>query len=241
MNMTNDFLLTLDVDWAPDCVIDYIAEILIEHKVKTTWFVTHESEAINRLKNNSDLFELGIHPNMLTGSTHGKTEDEVLKHIKAILPDAISMRTHGLYQSSMFLAKAASEYGILYDVSLFLPKTSFIQPHFMKFHQSVLYRIPYFWEDDTEMFEDDPLWNISSYSKTKGLKVFDFHPIHIALNTEKFERYTALKKIKPIQSWDLDFIEENSNNGVGARNAFFDLVQILSNNGKHIKDIINTK
>lgn len=133
MNSTTDFILTFDVDWAPDNVIDYVAEILTEHKVKATWFITHESDAINRLSKNSDLFELGIHPNLLNGSTHGKTEDEILKHMKAIVPNAVSMRTHGLYQSTNFLTKAAKEYGILNDVSLFLPKT--------KISKATLYKV----------------------------------------------------------------------------------------------------
>jgi len=239
MNTTTDFFLTLDVDWAPDYVIDYVAEILIAHKVKTTWFITHESDAIHRLSKNSELFELGIHPNMLNGSTHGKTEDEVLKHIKAIVPDAVSMRTHGLYQSSNFLIKAAKEYGILYDVSLFLPKTPCLQPHYIKFDHSLLWRVPYFWEDDSEMFEDDPIWHISDYTQMRGLKVFDFHPIHIALNTEKFERYNALKQIKALKSWDIEFIEEYANKGIGTKNIFLDLVHELTGKGKQIKDIIN--
>lgn len=111
MAPTNDFILTLDIDWAPDFVIEQVARIMIENKVKATWFVTHESEAIERLRENDDLFELGIHPNMLSGSTHGKTEDEVLTHVKKIVPGAISMRTHGLYQTSNFIVKAAKEYG----------------------------------------------------------------------------------------------------------------------------------
>lgn len=239
MNLTTDFILTFDVDWAPDNVIDYVAEILIEHKVKATWFITHESDAIHRLSKNSDLFELGIHPNMLNGSTHGKTEDEILKHIKAIVPDAVSMRTHGLYQSTNFLTKAAKEYGILYDVSLFLPKTQYLKPHYIKFDHSLLYRIPYFWEDDSEMFEDDPIWSISDYTQMKGLKVFDFHPIHIALNTEKFERYNALKKVKALSSWDIDFIEENANKGIGTRNIFLDFVNEMAGKGTQIKNVVN--
>ncbi|HET7110393.1 MAG TPA: hypothetical protein VFI41_05940, partial [Gemmatimonadales bacterium] len=32
---------TLDVDWAPDCVIDHVAEELRQAGVPATWFVTH--------------------------------------------------------------------------------------------------------------------------------------------------------------------------------------------------------
>ena len=240
MNVLNDFVLTLDVDWAPDSVIDEVAEMLIQNEVKATWFITHESDAVQRLKEHSELFELGIHPNMLKGSTHGETEDEVLKHIKEIVPDAVSMRTHGLYQTSNFLAKAAREYGVLYDVSLFLPKAPYLQPHLIKFDRSTLCRIPYFWEDDIEMFESSPNWQILNYFQFPGLKVFDFHPIHVALNTEKFDRYDALKKKKSIRDWDTDFIEEHANKGIGTRNIFFELLNELSGKGKRIKDLIHS-
>ena len=57
--------LTFDIDWAPDWMIEEVASILIEHNVKTTWFVTHASPAIDKLRQMPELFELGIHPNRL--------------------------------------------------------------------------------------------------------------------------------------------------------------------------------
>ena len=90
--------ITLDIDWAPDHVIDRIAAQLIDARVRATWFVTHQSPAIDRLRARPDLFELGIHPNFLNQSTHGETPAEVLAHCMALVPDARSMRTHSLVQ-----------------------------------------------------------------------------------------------------------------------------------------------
>lgn len=236
----NDFVLTLDVDWAPDFAIDYVAQVLLENRVKATWFITHQSEAIERLRENTELFELGIHPNISPGSTQGKTEDEVLAHVMNIVPGAISMRTHRLYQSTEFLVKAATEYGILIDVSLFLPRAACLQPHRLKWYGSSLWRIPYFWEDDSEHFEDEPIWNLSDHRlNDSGLRVFDFHPIHIALNTERFERYDNLKRVRPLKSWDGEFIEAHINRGKGPRSLFLELVHKLSGRGKRIKEIIS--
>ena len=61
-------LLTFDTDWAPDYTIDYVSEKLEKAKIKSTWFITHDSPAIQRLVNNP-LFEVGIHPNFLSNST----------------------------------------------------------------------------------------------------------------------------------------------------------------------------
>ncbi len=65
--------ITLDVDWAPDFMIDAAAQALVDREVKATWFVTHASPAVERLREHPDLFELGIHPNFLAGSSHGAT------------------------------------------------------------------------------------------------------------------------------------------------------------------------
>lgn len=78
----DQFLITLDVDWAPDYMVDYVASILISHRVKATWFVTHESLSVWRLRKRNDLFELGVHPNFLTGSTHGNNSLDVLNHVR---------------------------------------------------------------------------------------------------------------------------------------------------------------
>ena len=46
----------------PDFMIDAVADALRASSVKSTWFVTHPSAAIERLSRRHDLFELGIHP-----------------------------------------------------------------------------------------------------------------------------------------------------------------------------------
>ncbi|MGI8544099.1 MAG: hypothetical protein ACR2MD_11585 [Aridibacter sp.] len=235
----DDYIITLDIDWAPDWAIDSTAQILIEKNVKATWFVTHRSEAVDRLRERSDLFELGIHPNLLGGSTHGKTEDEVLTHIKEIVPEAVSMRTHGLYQSTSFLIKASVKYEILADVSLFLPRSANLVSHQVKWNGAKLRRIPYFWEDDSEMFEEDPIWDLSDNRiNVMGLRIFDFHPIHIALNTKQFSDYENIKQIKPVQDWTPEFIRDYTNKGKGPKQMFCQIADELSNKGRKIKDLI---
>ena len=236
---SRDGVITLDVDWAPDVVIDSVAQILIERRAKATWFVTHASAAIERLAGHRDLFELGIHPNMLPGSTHGRTEDEVMAHMATLVPGAVTMRTHGLYQTSNFLVKAAKDYGILNDVSLFLPRAPHLQPHRINWGGAALWRIPYFWEDDSEMYEDDPIWALSDGRlQVSGLRVFDFHPIHVALNTERFARYDTLKSVRPLQSWDEQFVAEHARHGDGPRRLFIELADALAGKGQRVKDMI---
>lgn len=239
MIVNNDYVITIDIDWAPDFAIDYVAEILIENNVKATWFVTHQSEAIEKLKTREDLFELGIHPNLLENSTHGKTADEVLAHILEIVPGAKSMRTHDLYQSSSFLAKASVDYGIAADLSLFLPRAANLVPHRIKWSGANLWRFPHFWEDDVEMSEDDPIWELSDERlDVPGLRIFDFHPVHIFLNTPKFEYYNDLKQRLPVSQWSANFVAKNVNEGRGPKSIFLELAVELSNKGARVKDLI---
>ena len=58
-------LITLDVDWAPDDVISSVAEILLKNKIKSTWFITHQTPLLHFFRENDNYFELGIHPNFL--------------------------------------------------------------------------------------------------------------------------------------------------------------------------------
>ena len=195
--------LTLDIDWAPDWMIEKVAEMLLKYGVKATWFATHRSKVIEELEKES-LFEIGIHPNLYPDSTHGKTEDEVLLYIRELFPDAISMRTHGLYSNSRFLYKCA-KLGIKIDVSIFIDKGEYLKPFRIYFDDGLsIIRIPFLWEDDIEMNKPSPSWDLSDILQFKGIKIFNFHPVHICLNTPNMKVYAQMKekiysneKIKP--------------------------------------------
>ena len=50
MSELTDCLLTFDVDWAPDFVIESAAAMLRERELRSTWFVTHEAPALALLR-----------------------------------------------------------------------------------------------------------------------------------------------------------------------------------------------
>ena len=54
--------LTFDIDWASDFVLEYCIDLIESAQVKATFFVTHETPLLERLRENPN-FELGIHPN----------------------------------------------------------------------------------------------------------------------------------------------------------------------------------
>lgn len=197
--MLTQVSITLDVDWAPDFMILAAAERLVEAGVPSTWYVTHRSLALEYLRERPDLFDLGIHPNFMQGSTHGLTSTEVLTHCMEIVPEARSIRTHGLYQSTPLLAEVLKHTPLEADSSLFVPHATGLEAVEYWFEGRRLYRIPYFWEDDLEMRRPVPCWSPKQLlAGHRGLRVFDFHPIHIYLNSPNMDGYERLKSAVPI-------------------------------------------
>ena len=189
-------VLTLDIDWAPDFVIDDVAGILIEAGVKSTWFVTHASPAVDRLKSRPDLCELGMHPNFFPKSSHGDTHAAVFSHCRALVPEARTMRTHGLVQSTPLLDMAIDR-GVEIDVSLYTPHSESVAPLDHWREGKRLWRIPYVWEDDFEMDRPQPVWSIAPLAARKGIQMLDFHPIHVWLNGTDMAPYRTLKERCP--------------------------------------------
>ena len=203
-----EYLITIDVDWGTDQDMWNMAKILIDNNTKATWFMTHNSPITRKICEYPDLFEVGIHPNFHEESTQGDTPSKVMEYLKEIVPNAQSVRTHRLIQSYDLLKMMRDEYGIMYDVSLFLPKTPHIIPHRFYFEMGkFITRIPYFWEDDAELVNPNKCFDLDNekYS-VGGLKIFNFHPI-------------VTKESKPV-------------------NLFFrELAEFLQSKGKTIKEV----
>lgn len=206
--------ITVDIDWAPDFMIDQLAARFSQAGVKCTWFVTHASPAVDRLKSNPN-FELGIHPNFLPGTSHGSNEDEIIEYCLKLVPDAKSVRTHALVQSSPLLCKLKSTFNIQTDCSLFLPQTPLFVPNTICHagNASPLVRIPYNWEDDVECLRPKRSWKVDdSVFYFEGMKIFNFHPVYVELNETDFSRYSALKKkisgVMPLNAIDQSTADE---------------------------------
>jgi hypothetical protein len=196
-----ELAITLDVDWAPDFMIDGAARLLGERGVRATWFVTHRSPAVERLAEDPR-FELGLHPNFLPGSTHGDSWQAVLAHCAELVPGATAMRTHSLVQSTPLLDHVASETGVRVDASLYLPHAPGLRPLEHWSERGSLTRVPFLWEDDLEMARPAPVWSLDGLPAAGGLKVLDFHPVHVFLNSVAMDGYERLKRDGPLRDAD---------------------------------------
>ena len=231
--MISQPVITIDVDWAPDFAIDFVANLLVEAQVQATWFITHDSPAVQRLRLHSRLFELGIHPNFLTGTTHGKTESEILGHCMGLVPQARVVRMHGLVQSSNLLEKIVDETPISVDVSLFLPHATQIEPvvYYWENRKRIV-RLPYMWEDDFELVRPDGIWDLGRLiGRGRGLMIMDFHPIHVFLNSTTLGAYRAVCALGRLPDLSEELVSPHVERGRGAGYAFRSAVEKMQKDG----------
>ena len=229
--MTLDqFLITIDTDWAPDWMIEEVAKPLIANNVKATWFVTHKSSAIDALRKYDKLFEIGLHPNFLQDSSQGNSYQEVISSLLEIYPNTKTVRSHSLFQCGKVLKMLVEEYGIRIDCSIHLRKCANIEPFVVKYSTDgpLLCRVPHYFQDNIDM-SSALSWELKDNGlKKSGLKVFCFHPLHIILNSKNVEPYDNMKKRFQIPELTPDKIAPYINYSSGTRNLFNEIIYHLN-------------
>ena len=148
----NKIFLTFDLDWCSDEVLSHTLDVIEQHNLQATFFVTHNTALLARMRENPNI-ELGIHPNF-----------------------------------NFLLLDSFAKSGLKFDCNIFIPFDSQIALKPWKHWNDNIIKIPYFWEDDVHCIYKWS-WDINKFLQYQGIKVFDFHPIHIFLNTEDMRRY----------------------------------------------------
>ncbi len=219
--------LTFDIDWACDKVLADTINLIEEADVCATWFVTHDTPLLKRLRNNPK-FELGIHPNfnnILVGRPdpyNGKNPEETVGRLLSLVPEAKSIRSHSMTQSTPLL-NFFLEKGLTHDCNHFIPHQAGMElcPWYL---WTGLIKVPYFWEDDIALIYGENLAEIEKLTQRKGLKVFDFHPIHVYLNTERMERY---EESRPYHHSPEELSAYRNNETPGTRTALNTLLELI--------------
>lgn len=175
--------ITMDTDWADEAVVEWALALFVDKGIPVTVFTTGRYTCLDTPH---ERVEVGLHPNLVGRDCFESAFEEVRKHY----PDATGFRTHGLHESSNMLAWARQQ-GFGYDSNVLMWK----QPGIVPFHHpSGLMRIPMFWEDD-DHFAYEESWETAALDiESPGLKVFDFHPIHLRLNTAEASQYSRARE-----------------------------------------------
>ncbi|RAP27591.1 hypothetical protein DID74_00375 [Candidatus Marinamargulisbacteria bacterium SCGC AG-333-B06] len=209
--------ITFDIDWATDEALQYLIDKLTKHNIKASFFATHDTKVLTSI--NSNLFEVGIHPNFNDSNGDFITP---IQNLMEIYPNAIGGRSHSLFCSSNIL-KTYEAFGLKYESNIFLP-----------FHDNLkvtkrrknLVSIPFFWSDDYCL--DNYLLDVdfpTLIDNESGLKVFNFHPIHIFANTPSNKFY---EKIRPHYHNSEKLIQLRNNSKIGICDLFDQLLNFIS-------------
>lgn len=214
--MTRCAYLTMDTDWASDDVLSFVLDRIEREQLKVTIFLTHDTPLLARMRAMPEI-RLGIHPNFYPQLENRADGDyrAVLTAMHALVPEAKVARAHGLVDATVILM-ALQELGFRADANLFIPFSAGIRLRPFK-HFTGLTRLPFFYEDDAYTFETDP---ISPEDHLRldpdGLKIFNFHPIHLFLNTETMARYRDAKPVQRDFARLQDFVNPSTENGAAA-------------------------
>ncbi len=211
--------LTFDIDWANDVVLADTIDLVERAAVPATWFITHATPLIERLRLNPN-FTLGIHPNfndLLLGqrSADGSSAQDILRSLVALVPEAKTVRCHSLVQSER-LVDLFYEYGITHISNFFIPEEGGPQRPWRLWSGMIC--TPHVWQDNVSM-------RLHGLVRTPvggdGLQIYDFHPIHVFLNTEHQNRYESARPY--FQRPDF-LIEHRFRAGRGTRSVLLDLL-----------------
>lgn len=186
-------LLSIDIDWAHDAVLEDTIDLIERAAVKACFFVTHHTPLLARLRANP-LFELGLHPNfdpLLRGEALRSARDIVMDLVR-VAPEAKVLRSHAMTTSGRWL-ELYREAGVTHLSNYLMFGDVDIHP----FRQlNGLVEAPVHFADDGLLFQR-AMSAVSFNPDTEllasgnGLRVYNFHPIHLFLNAESFDRYSA--------------------------------------------------
>ncbi len=212
--MDGNIHLSFDIDWAPEFVLEDLLTLLSAVKIPCTFFHTHRNSVVDRFLG-LPRAECAIHPNFTGG-----TEDPAaqLRILQADFPSAKGVRCHRLYFHSGLLA-CFHLAGLRYLSNDLRFLETGLRPHF---DWSGMVRIPIYWEDDVHAVYFGGPRDLNALNLEKeGLKVFNFHPIHIYLNTSGLAEYQEIKNALV----DEPGARKHRRGGRGIRTLFLELLR----------------
>jgi len=174
--------ISMDMDWAPDAVIADSLELLEKFNLRATLFMTHRTSLVENTAH-----ELGIHP-------YFKTLD-LGRHLRERLeefPQAKGTRSHTLFDTYQ-LQPLYEQLGLEYQSNVLMYR----QPNIQSYQIGrMMTELPIYFMDNISILIDGnpPLFQqIEERLSRPGLKIFDFHPVHVVLNMECLEHYEKAK------------------------------------------------
>lgn len=231
MDVDQTIYITLDIDWVCDEVIEYTAELLDRFETKATFFITHETHVLSQLQKTG--FDLGIHPNFskLDISSVQNTPTEIIRNLKIIVPESVGVRCHTLTRSPS-LSALFKEEGFTHESNLFMPFQSGTK--LLPYEKPKgLIQLTHNWGDYSFLASEQRI-SAEEYLNYSGMKILNFHPIHLFLNTNELSVYHRAKRYNS-NYFELSSFVNRTNNGIL---QYFELLVKLAQDKGFVFDLL---
>lgn len=237
MNKTwnNNIYLTFDMDWAIDEVLMDFYELIRSLGLVGTIHVTHNTKMLNIFRE-EDLLDLGVHPNynFLLQYEGEHTYVQILQDIKKIVPEAVCLRSHALTNSSV-IQHEYNALGIKYDLNTLIPAMEGMVIYPFDSAMADFKILPFIYEDDIYMnLKKKKTADFFLSDKFIAPRIFNFHPIHLYLNTDRRETY---EKARPFFRDAGTLANMRNEKNYGTRDFFIDLVTCGKKSGWQFEKI----
>ena len=209
----NRICLTFDIDWAPEPVCQDLITLLDEAEVAATFFLTDKPDLTLPKRH-----ERALHPDFQNLSS----AREVTSSLLARNPEALGVRSHCLTTSAP-LNFAWKALGLEYTSNYLLYGQPELRP--VPTPQGVVEYPIFFMDLSWVRIQEGRTMNVDPRPllEIPGLKVFDFHPLHLFLNTASLEQYERSKTCLP----DLKCLTSCRHTGPGVADLFRELLVLL--------------
>lgn len=206
----------MDTDWCHEEVLQYALKLFRENNLPCTVFATGHYASLTLYS--SAEFEIGLHPNF--NDTTIADYESTLRALRQHYPHAEGVSSHAMTSSTPLL-NLFKQFGFTYDRNLLCYKI----PHLGAFrHYNGLWRLPIFWEDDIWFTVESGVPFDERLLAHEGFRyIFNFHPLHLYLNTESVAHY---QECKPLQHKP-EALANHVGRGYGARSYFLELVRYI--------------
>lgn len=209
--------LTIDADWAIPEVVEYTLQILHEVKIPYTFFATDDQHVVE-----NECREIAWHPDLV----HQDLVAELTKFSK-IFPNAKGLRPHRFSSTQNGFGSELVEYNINWISACWQADT--YTPNFI---HGIVPNFSINWGDNLWfLFKSMPDFHIIS-SRTDGVYIINFHPIHIYLNTWSKEQYDLAK---PYYKNLCELKKFCNDKKIGVRDIFYKVFDFLPDRSNFYK------
>jgi len=181
-------IITIDTDWAPvECLQDTLS-ILEDFGSPATVFATTDVPY-----GIIEKYDVGLHPNFQEATQDEKAIQSEISRCLEKFPSAIGLRSHTLINSTRHYLVVRDVFSqIKYTSNYYMPYVDNLKPFVV---QSQSFELPIYWMDHLhlEMNEDIDLGALLKIVGRPGIKVFDFHPFHVFINSSAKEHFEGAK------------------------------------------------